>query len=86
MSTATISTATVASVVTPANEVFERDGCLTLSSLTTPADIELIRSLLDPLFAKFDTLGDRAASEWIGHVGNVLEGREGRKDGKERNI
>src|SRR5438034_493744 len=47
-------------VVAPANEVFERDGCLTLNSLTTPADIELIRSLLDPLFDKFDTLGDRA--------------------------
>ena len=60
MSTVTISTATVASVVTPANEVFERDGCLTLSSLTTAADIELIRSLLDPLFANFDALGDRA--------------------------
>jgi len=60
MSTATIATATAASVVTPANEVFERDGCLTLSSLTTPADIELIRSLLDPLFARFDTLGERA--------------------------
>src|SRR6201999_3545531 len=47
-------------MVTPANEVFERDGCLTLNSLTTPADIDLIRSLLDPLFDKFDTLGDRA--------------------------
>jgi len=45
---------------TAANVVFERDGCLTLNSLTTAADIELIRSLLDPLFDRFDTLGDRA--------------------------
>ena len=40
--------------------VFERDGFLSLSSLTTAADIELIRSLLDPLFEKFDSLGERA--------------------------
>src|SRR6201996_6705883 len=48
------------SVAAPANEVFERDGCLTLNSLTTPGDIELIRSLLDPLYEKFDSLGERA--------------------------
>jgi hypothetical protein len=43
-----------------AGSVFEHDGFLSLESLTTPADIELIRSLLDPLFEKFDSLGERA--------------------------
>ena len=45
---------------TAAAALFERDGFLSLDSLTTAADIELIRSLLDPLFEKFDSLGDRA--------------------------
>ena len=43
-----------------ATSAFERDGYLALNSLTTAADIELIRSLIDPLFDKFDTLGERA--------------------------
>jgi len=43
----------------PAQEFF-RNGFLSLQSLTTADDIALIRSLLDPLFAKFDSLGDRA--------------------------
>jgi hypothetical protein len=43
----------------PAQE-FSRNGFLSLQSLTTADDIALIRSLLDPLFAKFDSLGDRA--------------------------
>jgi hypothetical protein len=41
-------------------EGFARDGFLSIESLTTLEDIELIRSLLDPLFDKFDSLGDRA--------------------------
>jgi Phytanoyl-CoA dioxygenase (PhyH) len=41
-------------------EAFARDGFLSLDSLTTPDDIELIRSLLDPLFERFESLGDRA--------------------------
>jgi Phytanoyl-CoA dioxygenase (PhyH) len=41
-------------------ETFAHDGFLSLESLTTPDDIELIRSLLDPLFERFDSLGDRA--------------------------
>jgi hypothetical protein len=45
-------------VVSPAH--FARDGFLSIPSLTTLQDLELIRSLLDPLFARFDTLGDRA--------------------------
>jgi hypothetical protein len=39
---------------------FARDGYLCLDSITTPEDIAQIRSLLDPLFANFDSLGDRA--------------------------
>jgi hypothetical protein len=39
---------------------FARDGFLSIESLTTLEDIELIRSLLDPLFDRFDSLGDRA--------------------------
>jgi hypothetical protein len=39
---------------------FAQNGFLSIQSLTTPDDIALIRSLLDPLFDKFDTLGDRA--------------------------
>jgi hypothetical protein len=39
---------------------FERDGYLSMDALTTAADIGLIRSLLDPLFDRFDSLGERA--------------------------
>jgi hypothetical protein len=39
---------------------FAENGFLSIQSLTTAQDIALIRSLLDPLFDKFDTLGDRA--------------------------
>ncbi len=42
------------------SERFERDGFAALSQLTTPDDVALIRSLLDPLFDRFDSLGDRA--------------------------
>jgi hypothetical protein len=41
-------------------ESFARDGFLSIESLTTPEDIELTRSLLDPLFDRFNSLGDRA--------------------------
>jgi hypothetical protein len=41
-------------------ESFARDGFLSIESLTTVDDIELIRSLLDPLFDRFDSLGERA--------------------------
>jgi Phytanoyl-CoA dioxygenase (PhyH) len=39
---------------------FARHGFLSIASLTTLEDLELVRSLLDPLFEKFDSLGDRA--------------------------
>lgn len=39
---------------------FEQDGFLSIPGVTTVADIEQIRALLDPLFARFDSLGDRA--------------------------
>ena len=39
---------------------FDRDGYLSIASLTTPEDIALIGRLLDPLFEKFATLGPRA--------------------------
>lgn len=39
---------------------FARDGFLSIPALTTEADTEQIRALLDPLFARFDTLGERA--------------------------
>jgi Phytanoyl-CoA dioxygenase (PhyH) len=39
---------------------FARDGFATIDRLSTPADIALIRTLLDPLFDRFDSLGDRA--------------------------
>jgi len=41
-------------------EEFARDGFLSIPAVTTIQDLELIRSLLDPLFERFDTLGDRA--------------------------
>jgi hypothetical protein len=41
-------------------ESFARDGFLSIESLTTLEDIELTRSLLDPLFDRFASLGDRA--------------------------
>jgi Phytanoyl-CoA dioxygenase (PhyH) len=39
---------------------FATNGFLSIQSLTTAEDIALIRSLLDPLFEKFDSLGERA--------------------------
>jgi len=39
---------------------FDRDGFVSVPALTTLEDIELIRSLLDPLFSDFNRLGDRA--------------------------
>jgi len=39
---------------------FAHNGFLSIQSLTTPQDIARIRSLLDPLFDRFDTLGERA--------------------------
>jgi hypothetical protein len=42
-------------------ERFARQGFLSISSLTTIEDLARIRSLLDPLFAKFDLLGEYAA-------------------------
>jgi hypothetical protein len=39
---------------------FARNGFASIQSLTTPQDIARIRSLLDPLFERFDSLGDRA--------------------------
>jgi len=41
-------------------EAFERDGFLSIGSLTNLEDIEQVRSLLDPLYERFDSLGDRA--------------------------
>jgi len=41
-------------------EEFMRNGYLTVGSLTTLRDIELIKSLLDPLFERFESLGERA--------------------------
>jgi Phytanoyl-CoA dioxygenase (PhyH) len=41
-------------------EDFARNGFASIPALTTTQDIELIRSLLDPLFERFATLGDRA--------------------------
>ena len=39
---------------------YERDGFLQIESLTTAEDISRIRSLIDPLFERFDTLGSSA--------------------------
>jgi hypothetical protein len=39
---------------------YARDGFASIDALTTPEDIALIRSLLDPLFEKFESLGERA--------------------------
>jgi hypothetical protein len=39
---------------------FAQNGFASIPDLTTLEDIELIRSLLDPLFERFDALGDRA--------------------------
>jgi hypothetical protein len=49
----------VARTESPAQQ-FARNGFLPIPSLTTPADIARIRSLLDPLFERFDSLGPRA--------------------------
>jgi len=59
-------TATLTASTTPSADrsvaaaAFERDGYLSIESLTAADDIALIRSLLDPLFEKFDSLGERA--------------------------
>jgi hypothetical protein len=47
------------STVSSAQQFLE-NGFLPIQCLTTADDIAFIRSLLDPLFAKFDSLGDRA--------------------------
>ena len=39
---------------------FDRDGFAALDSLTTAEDIARVRSLLDPLFDSFNSLGERA--------------------------
>ena len=39
---------------------FAQNGFVSIQSLTTPEDIARIRSLLDPLFERFDSLGERA--------------------------
>ena len=39
---------------------FAHNGFVSIQSLTTPEDIARIRSLLDPLFDRFDSLGERA--------------------------
>ena len=39
---------------------FETNGFATIDALTTASDIARVRSLLDPLFEKFDSLGERA--------------------------
>jgi len=39
---------------------FKTDGFLKIESLTTPEDIARIRSLLDPLFDRFDSIGPNA--------------------------
>jgi hypothetical protein len=41
-------------------QLFAREGFLAIDSLTTPDDVALIRSLLDPLFDRFESLGERA--------------------------
>ncbi len=42
------------------NDTFARDGFAALDGLTTADDIARVRSLLDPLFDRFESLGDRA--------------------------
>ena len=49
-----------AAASTPLARRFAQNGFLSIDSLTTLNDIARIRSLLDPLFEKFDTLGERA--------------------------
>jgi hypothetical protein len=39
---------------------YERDGYLKIDSLTNAADVATIRALLEPLFEKFDSLGQNA--------------------------
>ena len=39
---------------------FDRDGYLSLSNFTTAGELDHIGSLLDPLFARFDSLGELA--------------------------
>jgi hypothetical protein len=42
------------------SERFDRDGFAIVDSLTTAEDVARIRTLLDPLFERFDSLGERA--------------------------
>jgi ectoine hydroxylase-related dioxygenase (phytanoyl-CoA dioxygenase family) len=42
------------------SERFNRDGYAVVDQLTTAEDVVRIRTLLDPLFERFDSLGDRA--------------------------
>jgi hypothetical protein len=49
----------VARTESPAQQ-FAKQGFLAIPSLTTPEDVAHIRSLLDPLFDRFDSLGARA--------------------------
>ena len=44
----------------PPEVLFARDGYLQIDSLTTPEDIARVRSLLDPLFDRFDSIGRNA--------------------------
>jgi hypothetical protein len=46
--------------VPPPEVLFERDGFVQIESLTTADDIAQIRSLLDPLFDKFESFGHHA--------------------------
>jgi len=39
---------------------YDRDGYLALNNITSAEEVARIRSLLDPLYARFDSLGDRA--------------------------
>jgi hypothetical protein len=50
----------VASVSSLSVSDFAQNGFLSVQSITTADDIALIRSLLDPLFERFDSLGERA--------------------------
>ncbi len=40
--------------------LYQKDGFARIESLTTPEDIERIRSLLDPLFDRFESMGPNA--------------------------
>src|SRR3954464_15914213 len=53
------SVAQAPAVDSPARQ-FAQNGFVSIQSLTTPEDIARIRSLSDPLFERFDSLGERA--------------------------